>query len=365
MTEENLTPAGDGEPFSYDPLANPRDSVEDEMAAKRRQQLQDLPTLDGLNQQAGEDPLATEDDGSDDQPAEAAEESPPRDDKGRFAPTDSKPEVHEGSSGEEARKLKLKIDGREEELSEAEVIALAQKGRAADRRFQDAAAMMRQAQELATQHRPQPEQQKPEQPSTPETGDDDLVKALMYGSEAEVRTALSQLRQPQQPQQQIDPVQIARTAAEMAAERSEYQNALTTALDEYPEVKTDVRLQEVATSFALDELKSDLIGLGYTEQMLKMAPQAQWWERHREARKAGYSVRGYRDLFKAAGEATRAWRQGGQPPASDGLAEKADRKAQAAPQPRAAHAATPARTESKPKTQAQLIAEERKSRGLA
>lgn len=353
---ENLTPVddGDGEPLPYEPGANPRYAVEDALAAKRSKEHENLPTLDGLNaQNAGDEP---EED--DQQPTEAGSDDtdPPRDEAGRFASRDPKPQDDDGSSGE-TRKFKLKVNGQELELTEAEVIERAQKAEAAERRFMDAAAMMRQAQQLAQQHQP-PKQ--PEQPSTPENGDDPLVRALMYGDEAEVRNALAELRKPQQ---SVDPQQIAVMAAEMAAERSEYQSALSTALEKYPEVKEDQRLQEVATSFVMDALAEDLMSLGYTQQMLAQAPRDQWWQRHREARKAGYSVRGYSALFDTAGQKLREWRSGGQQP-TDGLADKAARKASAPSQPRAAHAATPARGEPRPKTQSEIIAEERKARGL-
>lgn len=47
-----------------------------------------------------------------------------------------------------ARMLKLKVDGQDLELSESEVIALAQQGRSASKRFQEAAATKREAEQI-------------------------------------------------------------------------------------------------------------------------------------------------------------------------------------------------------------------------
>src|SRR5439155_16062490 len=47
-----------------------------------------------------------------------------------------------------ARKLKLKVDGREEELPEEEVVKWAQMGRAAQKRFQEASEKRKQAEDF-------------------------------------------------------------------------------------------------------------------------------------------------------------------------------------------------------------------------
>lgn len=48
----------------------------------------------------------------------------------------------------EIRKLKLKLDGQDVEMPESEVIALAQQGKASGKRFQEAAAMRKQAEDV-------------------------------------------------------------------------------------------------------------------------------------------------------------------------------------------------------------------------
>lgn len=59
----------------------------------------------------------------------------------KAAPTETKAQ-------EAARKFKLKVDGRDEEYSEADTLRLAQLGRASDKRFQEAAEMRKQSEEF-------------------------------------------------------------------------------------------------------------------------------------------------------------------------------------------------------------------------
>lgn len=66
------------------------------------------------------------------------------------APAAAKPPVEavKPPTQAEIRKLKMKIDGKEEEITEEEAIVLAQKGKAADKRFQEAAAKQKEAEEV-------------------------------------------------------------------------------------------------------------------------------------------------------------------------------------------------------------------------
>lgn len=67
----------------------------------------------------------------------------PNQQKKQGAPTDQ-----QKKEAAAARRLKLKIDGQEEELAEDEVIKLAQMGRAADKRFQEAAKSRKEAEQF-------------------------------------------------------------------------------------------------------------------------------------------------------------------------------------------------------------------------
>lgn len=339
----------------YDVSANPRDAIEDELAAKRLNEIES--ESDGEFSEAQDD---------EELQADSETESPPRD--GRPEVRDSKPATESSSTGDKSRKLKLVVNGETKELTEAEVIALAQKSDSADRRFQDAAAALRQANEIKVrleqqQQAPQEAvQQQPQQAST--TDDDALVQALMYGEEADVRNVVATLRNGNNGQQ-ASPQQMAMMAAKIAQEQLAQQQVLNNALDEYPEVKNDPILQQVAGRFYLDEVKQDLMSLGYTEQQLNAAPVQQWNERHAEARAKNYgSVRSYDQLLRNAGAKARDWKTGSSATPTDGLAEKQSRKAGVAKQPRSISAATPNRGEPRPLTQADIIREEREARNL-
>lgn len=86
----------------------------------------------------------------------AAAQNPISNPTGKSAPEVKKPEAPKqpGQSAPEtkvqeaARKFKLKVDGKDEEYSEADAIRLAQLGRASDKRFQEASQMKKQAEEF-------------------------------------------------------------------------------------------------------------------------------------------------------------------------------------------------------------------------
>lgn len=71
------------------------------------------------------------------QPGTAAANSQPKTPAGK-----------EAAAAAEIRKLKLKLEGQDVELPESEVIALAQQGKVAGKRFQEAAALKKQADEI-------------------------------------------------------------------------------------------------------------------------------------------------------------------------------------------------------------------------
>jgi len=343
----------------YDVQDLHRNNIEDAMAARRSQQLNDestLPSLDAIDDNTEEE--AEEQDGQ-------QQADPPQ---GRSASEQPTPKTEASSKGDDLHTLI--IDGEEERKPLAEVLKLAQKSRAADKRFQDAAAALRQANELKLQfeqqQQMQPQPQAPVQEQQPvSTNDDDaVVNALMYGDETQVREAVTQLRGSGQGQQQLNPNQVAQMTAAIVREQTEHQTALNNALTEYPEIKEDPNLQSIAVNFVNQGLKEDLMSLGYTEQQLNAAPIQSWWERHREARQAGYGVKSYQDLLMDGGAKTRSWYNGRSDGQTDGLADKQNRKAGTAKQPRKVSAATPSRGTPRPKTQSEIIREEREARNL-
>jgi len=64
------------------------------------------------------------------------------------------------------------------------------------------------------------------------------------------------------------------------------------------------------------------------------------------------------------GAKTRSWYNGRSDGQTDGLADKQNRKAGTAKQPRKVSAATPSRGTPRPKTQSEIIREEREARNL-
>lgn len=104
------------------------------------------------------------------------------------ADTQDDPESFE-EQAEEPRILTLKINGREVHMTEAEVIARAQKVEAADEYLKSAAAVNRTAQQLAlSQQRDEPQQAETDQLA--------LARAIQMGTEEEAAAAIQKLLRP-------------------------------------------------------------------------------------------------------------------------------------------------------------------------
>ncbi len=88
------------------------------------------------------------------------------------------------------KKFKVKVNGQDREFTEAELIERASKTEAADQRFQEAARLKREAEELKSQL-PQKDVEQPK------VTDDDLAEArrLQMGSEEEAADVIRKLRQ--------------------------------------------------------------------------------------------------------------------------------------------------------------------------
>ncbi len=348
----------------YDAQDFHRNNIEDEISARRSQQLKEesaLPSLDALNQETEEE--AEEQDGK------QSENLP---DNGRSTAEQPKPKTEASSTGDSDLHT-LIIDGQEERKPLAEIIALAQKSRAADKRFQDAKALSNQANQMLAQAQQKQEPAQQTQPQQASTNPDDAnvdayTQSLMYGDETQVRDTVKSLLQNRGGGQQVDPTQVARMTAEIVKEQTEHQAALNDALNEYPEIKEDVNLQSIAVNFVNQNLKEELMRLGYTEQLLNDSARSHgnlndWWRAYREAKQQGYGVTSYRDLLMDGGKKTREWLSGRSENATDGLAEKQNRKAGSAKQPRKVSAATPARGAPKSPTQSEIIRQMREERG--
>lgn len=75
----------------------------------------------------------------------AAPQAQPQTSKTKSAPAEAKPEATDAETAEAIRKLKLKLNGRELELPEADVIALAQMGGSARAKWEEAARLRKEA----------------------------------------------------------------------------------------------------------------------------------------------------------------------------------------------------------------------------
>ncbi len=172
------------------------------------------------------------------------------------------------------KKYKVKVNGQDREFTEAELIERASKTEAADQRFQEAAKLKREAEEL----------QKPKE-IKPEVEEDDLAlaRALQMGSEEEAAKVIKKMRE--------RPTLTEGDVVRKIDERLTFTSSVERFKSEYPELFQDPYL-------------SKLVALR-DEEMVKQGDQ-----------------RPYYDRYKSIGEEMRAW-AGKLKPAS----QKEERKA--------------------------------------
>lgn len=286
------------------------------------------------------------------------EEQRARDEKGRFAPREEKAATG-GADGDgsptaplqaappvEERKFKLKVNGREVELPESEVIKRAQIAEAAQLRFQEASALYKQAQEIAARFNGTPQAQPAQGQSASPQGPDAaaLARKLAYGTEAEAREAVEYLLAQRNQGPSFDPNQIALQAAAVAQQQMAYTSSLEKFGSEFKDVTDDPHLTYIAAQYF---------------HQIKARDDAMGVQRHPY------------ELMRDAGAATRQWAQSKLTPArtsapnvnAESFAAKNAAK-QAAPatvkpvNARANGAAAVA------KTQSEIIRAERAARGL-
>ena len=154
------------------------------------------------------------------------------------------------------QKHKIKVYGTEIELTTPELIERAQKGMAADIRFQEAAALRQQQPQYQQQPAPQAAAPAAPQPSTQPTLDDNKLKELhrriQYGSDEEGQQAIRELGTILVSQaqagaaQQPTPEQIAMYAAQAAKFSMSYEQGLSALGQRYPELFKDEGLAQLA-----------------------------------------------------------------------------------------------------------------------
>jgi hypothetical protein len=157
------------------------------------------------------------------------------------------------------KKFKVKVNGQDREFTEAELIERASKTEAADQRFQEAAKLKREAEELA-----KPKEIKPEV----EEDDLALARALQMGSEEEAAKVIKKMRE--------RPTLTEGDVVRKIDERLTFQSSVERFKTEYPELFADPYL-------------SKLVALR-DEEMVKQG-----------------DARPYYDRYKSIGEEMRAW----------------------------------------------------------
>lgn len=208
------------------------------------------------------------------------------------------------------KKFKVKVNGQDREFTEAELIERASKTEAADQRFQEAAKLKREAEEL----------QKPK--DQPKVEDDYLAEArrLQMGSEEEAAEVIKRLSQ--------RPTLSEGDVVRKIDERLTFTSSVERFKTEYPELFSDPNLSKLVT--ARDE---ELVKQGDT--------------------------RSYYDRYKSIGEEMRTW-LGKVKPATQ---EKQERKASITVLKTASGRAAEKVEDDEEQTASDVVAQMAKSRG--
>jgi hypothetical protein len=169
-------------------------------------------------------------------------------------------------SVQEEKKYKVKVNGQDREFTEAELIERASKAEAADQRFQEAARLKREAEEL---------RQAPKEPAKPEIEEDDLAlaRALQMGSEEEAAKVIKRLKE--------RPTLSEGDVVRKIDERLTFQSSVQRFQTEYPELFQDPYL-------------SKLVALR-DEEMVKQGDQRPYWDRYKSI---GEEMRGWMGKMK-------------------------------------------------------------------
>jgi hypothetical protein len=212
---------------------------------------------------------------------------------------------------------RIKVNGRELELSTEELIARAQKVEAADQYIADAARIRREAEALAQQQHTQQQAVTPRGPTPAELLEERraLVRAIQMGTEEEAMNALEKLQQPSRPALSAD--DLARTVDE----RLTFKDAVSKFETTYSDITGDPMLLQLA-------LQKD-------QQLLAAGDKRGYWDRYNEI---GTELRNWKQsLVPKTDPAVAA-----QAAADQAAISKTQRKAAAASTPNTASARAPA-----------------------
>jgi hypothetical protein len=171
--------------------------------------------------------------------------------------------------GVQEKKYKVKVNGQDREFTEAELIERASKSEAADQRFQEAAKLKREAEELKATTK---------EVAKPEIEEDDLAlaRALQMGSEEEAAKVIKKLRAPT-----LNEGDVVRKIDE----RLTFQSSVQRFQSEYPELFQDPYLSKLVA------LKD--------EEMVKQGDTRPYWDRYKSI---GDEMRGWLGKIKPASQ---------------------------------------------------------------
>lgn len=241
-----------------------------------------------------------------------ASENKPEDEEAEGEATAATEEEKTSATAEEKR-YRIKVNGKELELTEAQLIERAQKIEAADEYLRQAAEAKRAVEAPTAPAGPTPEELQRRQ----DEEDRALVRAIQMGTEEEAAAALRKLREQASARPSLSRDDVSRTIDERLA--------FNTAIEKFSTDYSDVWSDPILKKIALDR----------DAQLLEQGDRRTYWDR-----------------YSQIGEEIRTWRQSLAPaeaakPAPEAtLAEKEQRKASAPRVPVAASAKTkPAKVE--------------------
>lgn len=370
-------------------------------AVRRYREIRDREEAAAKTAREGEPPAAAAPE--DEAPADAGDENI------------DEPVVSEEKPAEKPKTtVKLKVHGKEEEVSLEEAISLAQIAKASDNMFNEAKRLLKLAEEQSRSPRsseqpehqpaspksatkPNPSEGQPDPEHPPVAGLDpeklqQIAERIQVGDAAEGAQALTELiseianKANSKPSMTADDVdQRVESRLRQQRTQEEIDAALADFGRDYPEVLGKKYLASAGREILADELAKDLRAAGLTDEQITDATKD---ERtliavHRDLRSRNNpNVRGYSDLFKAAGKTlssefglksqtakptpppvkTAPQRAPTADPAQ--LQARIDRKRAAPQQPRAAGVRAPVAQPPQPKSTRDVVAMMRQSRGF-
>lgn len=382
-----------------------RETADDDPRARAQRRYREIRDREAAAAQAQQQAPETEPDDQETAPSENADEN-----------SDA---VSEQKSDEKPKTVKLKVHGKEEEVSLEEVISLAQIAKASDNlldvaksRASEATRLLKEAQEAqqrlrdGTEHppaskaasKPNPSEGQPDPEHPPVAGLDpdklrEIAERIQVGDAAEGAEALKELlsematkaSKPAITPDEIDQRVESRIRHQRTQE--ELDKALQDFGKEFPDVMGKRLLADAGRTALRDELVKDLRSAGLPDEQIEAASRDDnaLVAIHRDLRsRKNPSVRAYSDLFKATGKALsdefglkpKSAQKSTPPPAkapapqrpvSDParVQERIDRKRAAPQQPRAAGVRAPvAQPPQQPSTR-DVVAMMRRQRGFS